>query len=452
MLENLTQKVTDALKSIRVNKKLTEANIELALKDVRQALLSADVHFKVVKEFIRVVQSKCVGQRIIESISARDQVIKIINDALIDLLQSESNSLENKRPLKIMMIGLHGSGKTTSAVKLARLLKTKESYKPALIACDVYRPAAIEQLETLGLRDNCIVYSDRNEKNVAKIAQDGLIETRNEGANCFIFDTAGRLQIDENLISEIQKLKNSIIPDEILLVADAALGQEAVNVAQRFHEAVTCTGIILTKLDGDARGGAALSMKSITGLPIKFMGIGEKTDAFEYFHPDRIASRILGMGDVVSLVEKAQESIDQKEAEKLAKKIEKSDFNLEDFFQQMQQIKKMGTLGSIASMMPGMSNVSIGHKEEKKMAQTEAIISSMTPYEKKTPRLLKGSRLSRVAKGSGTQVKDVNALLKQFSQMQKMMRMIQGSKGKKIINSIKGKVGDSLDKENLFTS
>lgn len=450
MLENLTQKVTSALQNIRVNKKLTETNIELALKEVQQALLSADVHFKVVKSFIRDVKSKCAGQQIIKSISARDQIIKIINDALIDLLRSESNSLENRRPIKIMMIGLHGSGKTTSAVKLARLLKTKENYKPALIACDVYRPAAIEQLETLGLRENCRVYSDRKEKDVAKIALDGLNITKNEGANCFIFDTAGRLQVDDNLISEIQKLKDTIFPDEILLVADAALGQEAVNVAQKFHDAVTCTGIILTKLDGDARGGAALSMKSITGVPIKFLGVGETTDALQYFHPDRIASRILGMGDVVSLVEKAQESIEQKEAEKLAKKIEKADFNLDDFFKQMQQIKKMGSLGSIASMMPGMSNVSIGTKEEKKMAQTEAIISSMTPYEKKNPRFLKGNRLSRIAKGSGTQVKDVNALLKQFSQMQKMMRMMRGSKGKHMINSIKGKIGDSFDKK-LFS-
>ena len=308
-----------------------------------------------------------------------------------------------------MMIGLHGSGKTTTSGKLARLLKNKDNYTPALIACDIYRPAAIDQLKTLAESENTLFYSDRDEKDVTKIAKKGMAETKAQGANCFIFDTAGRLQIDTDLVSEIKRLKDSIMPDEILLVADAALGQEAVNIAQTFHEAVSCTGIVLTKLDGDARGGAALSMKSITGIPIKFMGTGEKSDAFEYFHPDRIASRILGMGDVVSLVEKAQESIDQNEAERLAKRMEKAEFNLDDFLKQMQQVKKMGSLGSIASMMPGMSNVTIGDKEEKKMAHTEAIILSMTAKERATPRLLRGSRLTRIANGSGTKVSDVNA-------------------------------------------
>ena len=450
MLENLTDKVGRALKNLGGAKKLTASNISNALKEVRQALLSADVHFKVAKEFIKGVEAKCIGQSITESVSAREQVIKIINDALIELLGSDATHLEKKRPLKIMMIGLHGSGKTTSSAKLARLLKEKDAYKPALIACDIYRPAAIDQLETLARAENCISYSDRKESDVSKIAQTGLKQAKEKGANCFIFDTAGRLQIDKDLISEIQKLKTILIPDEILLVADAALGQEAVNIAERFHEAVKCTGIILTKLDGDARGGAALSMKSITGLPIKFMGTGEKSDAFEYFHPDRIASRILGMGDVVSLVEKAQETIDQKEAEQLAKKIEKSEFNLDDFLKQMQQIKKMGSLGSITSMLPGMSGVSVGEKEEKKMAQTEAILLSMTAREKAIPRLLKGSRLTRIAKGSGTQVRDVNALLKQFSQMQKMMKMMRGSKGKQMLNALKGKMGGSSGHGNPF--
>ena len=452
MLENLTDKVGRALKNLGGPKKLTASNISNALKEVRQALLSADVHFKVAKEFIKGVEAKCIGQSIIESVSAREQVIKIINDALIELLGSDATHLEKKRPLKIMMIGLHGSGKTTSSAKLARLLKEKDAYKPALIACDIYRPAAIDQLETLARAENCISYSDRKESDVSKIAQTGLKQAKAQGANCFIFDTAGRLQIDTDLISEIQKLKTTLIPDEILLVADAALGQEAVNIAERFHEAVKCTGIILTKLDGDARGGAALSMKSITGLPIKFMGTGEKSDAFEYFHPDRIASRILGMGDVVSLVEKAQETIDQKEAEQLAKKIEKSEFNLDDFLKQMQQIKKMGSLGSITSMLPGMSGVSVGEKEEKKMAQTEAILLSMTAREKAIPRLLKGSRLTRIAKGSGTQVRDVNALLKQFSQMQKMMKMMRGSKGKQMLNALKGKMVGSPGNGNPFAN
>ena len=441
MLENLTQKIGQALQNLKGEKKLTESNISDALKEVRQALLSADVHFKVAKQFIQDVEAKCVGQTITQTVGAREQVIKIINDALVELLGSTSSSLENKRPLKIMMIGLHGSGKTTTSGKLARLLKNKDNCTSALIACDIYRPAAIDQLKTLAESENTLFYSDRDEKDVTKIAKKGMAETKAQGANCFIFDTAGRLQIDTDLVSEIKRLKDSIMPDEILLVADAALGQEAVNIAQTFHEAVSCTGIVLTKLDGDARGGAALSMKSITGIPIKFMGTGEKSDAFEYFHPDRIASRILGMGDVVSLVEKAQESIDQNEAERLAKRMDKAEFNLDDFLKQMQQVKKMGSLGSIASMMPGMSNVTIGDKEEKKMAHTEAIILSMTAKERATPRLLRGSRLTRIANGSGTKVSDVNALLKQFSQMQKMMRMMRGSKGKQMLNAMKSKMG-----------
>ena len=440
MLENLTQKIGHALQNLRGAKKLTEANIQDALKEVRQALLSADVHFKVVKGFIQQVEEQCIGQEITKSVSAREQVIKIINDCLTELLGSENSAIESKKTLRIMMIGLHGAGKTTSSAKLARLLKTKSKYSPTLIACDIYRPAAIDQLEQLSKAEGCQFYADRNEKNVSQIALDGLNFAKAAKNNCMIFDTAGRLQIDSDLISEIQKLKQTIQPDEILLVADAALGQEAVNIAQKFHEAVTCTGIILTKLDGDARGGAALSMKSITGIPIKFIGSGEKAEDFEFFHPERIASRILGMGDVVSLVEKAQENIDQVEAEALAQKIEKEDFNLGDFLKQMQQVKKMGSMGSIMNMLPGMSGIEVGDKEEKKMARTEAIIQSMTHKERKTPRLLRGSRLSRIAKGSGTQVKDVNALLKQFSQMQKMMRMMKGSKGKRILSQMKDKM------------
>ena len=441
MLENLTQKIGQALQNLKGGKKLTESNISDALKEVRQALLSADVHFKVAKQFIQDVEAKCIGQTITKTVGAREQVIKIINDALVELLGSTASGLENKRPLKIMMIGLHGSGKTTTSGKLARLLQNKDNYTPALIACDIYRPAAIDQLKTIAGSENTLFYSDRDEKDVTKIAEKGMVETKSHGANCFIFDTAGRLQIEKDLVSEIKRLKDSLMPDEILLVADAALGQEAVNIAQTFHEAVSCTGIVLTKLDGDARGGAALSMKSITGIPIKFMGTGEKSDAFEYFHPNRIASRILGMGDVVSLVEKAQGSIDQDEAERLAKRMEKVEFNLDDFLKQMQQVKKMGSLGSIASMMPGMSNVTIGDKEEKKMAHTEAIILSMTAKERATPRLLRGSRLTRIANGSGTKVSDVNALLKQFSQMQKMMRMMRGSKGKQMLNEMRSKMG-----------
>ena len=449
MLENLTDKLGAALRNLRGVGKLTEENMEEALKEVRKALLSADVHFKVAREFVATVQSQCVGQEVLKSVTPGQQVIKIIHDELAKLLGEGTTELEDKKPLRIMMVGLHGSGKTTSSGKLARYLAKKRDYRPALIACDVYRPAAIDQLETLARNEDCTFYGDRTEKNVVKIAKRGLDAAKAADANLIIFDTAGRLQIDNDLIEEIKELKKAVQPDEILLVADAALGQEAVNVAKHFDDAVGCTGIILTKLDGDARGGAALSMKSITGVPIKFMGTGERPDEFDVFHPDRMASRILGMGDVVSLVEKAQDTIDEKEAEKLAERMRKAEFNLEDFLKQMQQVKKMGSLGSIVGMIPGMSGMEVGENEEKKMARTEAIIQSMTIQERRAPRLLRGSRLKRVAQGSGVQVRDVNALLKQFGQMQKMMRMMHGGKGRKMMKAMKAKMGDDGDLPNL---
>ncbi len=442
MLENLTDKLGKALRNIRGTGTLTEENMAETLKEIRQALLSADVHFKVARQFVADVQEKCVGQEVLKSITPGQQVVKIIHDELVQLLGQGTTGLEDKKPLRIMMVGLHGSGKTTSSGKLARYLAKKRDYRPALVACDVYRPAAIDQLETLARSEGCTFYGDRAEKNVVKIGQRGLDAAKQADANLIIFDTAGRLQIDADLIDEIKLLKQAVQPDEILLVADAALGQEAVNVARHFHEAVQCTGIILTKLDGDARGGAALSMKSIADVPIKFMGTGEKPDEFDVFHPDRMASRILGMGDVVSLVEKAQETIDEKEAERMAEKMRKADFNLEDFLQQMQQVKKMGSLGSLMGMMPGMSGIEIGESEEKKMARTEAIILSMTPQERCMPRLLRGSRLRRIADGSGVQVRDVNALLKQFGQMQKMMKMMRGGKkGRKMMKAMQAHMG-----------
>ncbi len=443
MLENLTNKMGSALRNLRGVGKLSEANMAEALKEVRQALLGADVHFKVAREFVQRVEAKCVGQEVLKTVTPGQQVIKIINDELVELLGEGSTELENKKPLRIMMVGLHGSGKTTTSGKLAHFLANKREYRPALIACDVYRPAAIDQLETLAKAEQCTFYADRSEKNVVKIGKEGLKAAKKTEANLIIFDTAGRLQVDTDLIKEIKALKDAIQPDEILLVADAALGQEAVNVAKHFHEAVTCTGIVLTKLDGDARGGAALSMKSITDLPIKFMGLGEKVEEFEVFHPDRVASRILGMGDVVSLVEKAQDHIDEKEAERMAEKMRKAEFDLEDFLKQMQQVKKMGSLGSLMGMMPGMNGVQVGDVEEKKMARTEAIILSMTQKERQKPRLLKGSRLKRVANGSGVQVRDVNALLKQFGQMQKMMKMMRGGKGRKMMQAMKSQMGES---------
>ena len=443
MLENLTEKLGRALRNLRGVGKLTEANMAEALKEVRQALLSADVHFKVARQFVTDVKERCIGQETLQTVSPGQQIIKIIHDELVKLLGEGATELENKKPLRIMMVGLHGSGKTTSSGKLARYLAKKSDYRPALVACDVYRPAAIDQLELLAKNEGCAFYGDREEKDVIQIGRRGLEAAKNADANLIIFDTAGRLQIDENLIDEIKQLKAAVQPDEVLLVADAALGQEAVNVAKHFHEAVQCTGIILTKLDGDARGGAALSMKSISNAPIKFMGVGEKADDFERFHPDRMASRILGMGDVVSLVEKAQETINEKEAERMAEKMRKADFNLEDFLQQMRQVKKMGSLGSIVGMMPGMSGVNIGDEEEKKMARTEAIILSMTAQERQAPRLLRGSRLKRIANGAGVQVRDVNALLKQFGQMRKMMKMTRGRKGRKMMEAMKAQMGDS---------
>ncbi len=441
MLESLTEKLGNALRSIRGDGKLTEENMEDALKEVRKALLSADVHFKVAREFVERIKSECLGQEVTRSVTPGQQVVKIINDELAQLLGEGENDLEDKKPLRIMMVGLHGSGKTTSSGKLARYLAKKRGYRPALIACDVYRPAAIDQLEMLAKNEGCFFYGDRNEKDVSKIARRGLDAAKAADANLIIFDTAGRLQIDEGLIEEIKVLKKSVQPDEVLLVADSALGQEAVNVARHFHEAVQCTGIILTKLDGDARGGAALSMKSMTQVPIKFMGTGEKPDEFDVFHADRMASRILGMGDVVSLVERAQETIDEKEAERMADKMRRADFNLEDFLSQMQQVKKLGSMGSIMGMLPGMSGVKIGDDEEKKMARTEAIIQAMTVKERQRPNLLSSSRRMRVANGSGVEVKDVNQLLKQFTQMRKMMKKMKGGKGRKMMKAMEAKMG-----------
>lgn len=429
-----------ALRNLRGLGKISESNIAEALAEVRTALLSADVHFRVAREFCERVKEQCLGQAVLTSVLPGQMAIKIIHDELERLLGENSTQFSNVRPLKVMLVGLHGSGKTTSAAKLARLLKNRGNYKSALVACDVYRPAAIDQLELLAGTVGAKFYCERDSKDVPAIAESGLKFATENFSDLIIFDTAGRLQIDENLIEEIKRLRERVRPDEVLLVADAALGQEAVNVAKHFHEAVNLTGIILTKLDGDARGGAALSMKAITGVPIKFMGTGEKVEDFDIFHADRMAQRILGMGDVVSLVEKAQETIDQKEAERIAAKMKKADFDLEDFLAQLQQMKKMGPIGNIMKMMPGMSGIQVGEKEEKKMRQTEAIIQSMTKQERARPEILNGSRRARIAKGSGTKVSDVNALLKQFSQMRQMMKMLKSGKMKALMRGLGGKL------------
>ena len=435
MFESLTDKLGSALRNLRGVGQLSEANMADALKEVRTALLAADVHFKVARDFVDRVQQKCVGQDVLKGVAPGQQVVKIIHDELVALLGEGETNLSAARPLKILMVGLHGSGKTTSTAKLGKLLK-KRGYRPFVAACDIYRPAAIDQLEILAKQEELGFYADRTSRDVPAIGVAALAAASAATADCIIFDTAGRLQIDADLIEEVKKLRAQIQPDEVLLVVDGALGQEAVNVAKTFHDALTLTGLILTKLDGDARGGAALSIKSITGVPIKFIGNGEKTGDFDTFYPDRLASRILGMGDVVSLVEKAQENMDQKEAERMAEKMRKADFNLEDFLAQMQQVKKMGSMQSIIGMMPGMSGVDVGPDAEKQLGRTEAIIHSMTIQERRKPEVLNGSRRQRIANGAGVKIVEVNQLLKQFQQMQKMMKMMKGGGGKKMMRQM----------------
>jgi len=432
MLETLTDRLGNALRNLRGQGKLTEENMTESLQEVRKALLAADVHFRVAREFVERVKSECMGQQVLKSVTPGQMVVKVIHDELVKLLGEGTTSLLDKKPLRILLLGLQGAGKTTLAGKLAVHLR-KQGYVPAVIACDVYRPAAIDQLETLARDNDILFYGERDHQNVRKIGRNGWEWAKEQGANAIIFDTAGRLQIDEALIQEVVDLKKEVLPDESILVADAALGQEAVNVAKSFHEAVELTGIALTKLDGDTRGGASLSMKAIAQVPIKFMGIGEKVGDLEIFHPDRLASRILGMGDVVSLVEKAQENIDQDQAETMARKMQNADFNFEDFLGQMQAVKKMGPLGGLMKMLPGMNNIEIGDKEENKMKHTEALIQSMTIQERRNPNVLNGSRRTRISRGAGMPVKELNALIKQFQQMKKMMRMMKGSKGKKMM-------------------
>lgn len=445
MFESLTDKLGQALRNLRGVGKLSEENMAEALKEVRTALLSADVHFKVAREFVDRVQQQCVGQEVLKGVAPGQQVVKIIHDELVKLLGEGATNLSTARPLKVLMVGLHGSGKTTSSAKLGKLLK-KRGYRPFVVGCDVYRPAAIDQLEILAKQEDLGFYADRTSKNVPTIGTAGLAAAQDATADCIIFDTAGRLQIDADLIEEVKQLRAKVEPDEVLLVADGALGQEAVNVAKAFHEALQLTGLILTKLDGDTRGGAALSIKAVTGVPIKFIGTGEKTADFEIFYPDRLASRILGMGDVVSLVEKAQETIDQKEAEKMAEKLRKAEFDLDDFLAQLQQVKKLGSMQSIMKMMPGMGGMELPEGADKQMDRTEAIIRSMTPQERRKPDILNGGRRQRIANGAGVKIVEVNQLLKQFQQMQKMMKMMKGGGAKKMmrqLESMRGKGGGS---------
>jgi signal recognition particle subunit SRP54 len=427
MFDSLSGKLQNVFRNLRGLGKISEANVTDALREVRLALLEADVNFKVARDFIERVRTKSIGQEVVQSIQPGQQIIKIIYDELVDLLGSQNAGLNlGGKPSCLLLVGLHGSGKTTSSGKLARLLH-KQGRAPLLVAADVYRPAAMDQLETLGRQLDLPVFVKRGETDVMKIAREALEFARANHRNVLLFDTAGRLQIDEPLVQELVRLRDLVKAQEILLVLDAATGQEAVNVATHFDQALNITGSILTKLDGDARGGAALSLKAVTGKPIKFAGIGEKLDEFEPFHPERMASRILGMGDVVSLVEKAAEAVDLEDAKKLEEKMRKGQFTLEDFLEQLRQMKKLGSLESIVGMLPGGADMLKGadlSKQEKEFRHMEAMICSMTSQERRSPQILNARRRQRIAKGSGTSVTELNTLLNKFSQMQQAMKKL----------------------------
>jgi signal recognition particle subunit SRP54 len=425
MFDALSGKLQQVFKNLRGMGKISDSNVSDALREVRMALLEADVNFKVAREFIEEVRQKAIGQQVIQSIQPGQQVIKIIHDELVKLLGSAHSGLPlDAVPSCILLCGLHGSGKTTSAGKLGRYLM-RMGKKPLLVAADVYRPAAMDQLDTVGKQVNIPVWVEKGETDVLKIAAHALDHARSLGANVVIFDTAGRLQIDEPLVQELVRLRELVKPREVLLALDAATGQEAVNVAKHFDEALNITGAILTKLDGDARGGAALSLSRVTGKPIKFAGTGEKLDAFEPFHPERMASRILGMGDVVSLVEKAAETVDQEAALRLEEKVRKGQFTLADFREQLRQMRKLGPLENIVGMLPGGANMLQGanlSRSEKEFIHMDAMICSMTPLERERPQVLNASRRKRIAKGAGVTVTELNNMLNKFGQLQKMMK------------------------------
>ena len=425
MFDTLSGKLQNAFRNLRGLGTISESNAGEALREVRLALLEADVNFKVARDFIERVKVKALGQDVVQSIQPGQQIIKIIHDELVELLGSANAGLQlSGNPSCVLMVGLHGSGKTTSSGKLGRLLH-KQGRTPLLVAADVYRPAAMEQLETLGKQLDLPVYVHKGETDVLKIAREALAFAKANNRNTLIFDTAGRLQIDEPLVQELVRLRDLVKPQETLLVLDAATGQEAVNVATHFDQALNITGSILTKLDGDARGGAALSLRSVTGKPIKFAGMGEKLEDFEPFHPERMASRILGMGDVVSLVEKAAEAVDLDDAQRMEEKMRKGQFSLEDFLEQLRQMKKLGSLESIVGMLPGgaeaLKGADLG-KQEKEFSHMEAMICGMTPQERRNPHILNARRRQRIAKGSGVSVTELNTMLNKFAGMQQMMK------------------------------
>ena len=443
MFENLSDRLERSFKILKGEGKITEINVAETLKDVRRALLDADVNYKVAKTFTDTVKHKALGMNVLTAVKPGQLMVKLVHDELAALMGGESVGLNlNGRPSVILMSGLQGSGKTTFSGKLANMLKNKHRKTPLLVACDVYRPAAIEQLKVVGSQVNVPVYSEPGNMDVVEIAQNAIKEAKAKGLDVVIVDTAGRLAVDEEMMNEIYTLKNSLHPDETLFVVDAMTGQDAVNTAKEFNDRLDFDGVVLTKLDGDTRGGAAISIRTVVSKPIKFVGTGEKMEAIDAFHPSRMADRILGMGDIVSLVERAQEQFDEEEARRLQKKIQKNKFDFNDFLGQIQQIKKMGNIKDLASMIPGVGKaIKDIDIDDNAFKGIEAIILSMTPKERTNPEILNTSRRARIAKGSGTNVQDVNRLIKQFDQTRKMMKMVTGSKMSQMMGAMKGMRG-----------
>ena len=430
MFENLSDRLERSFKLLKGEGKITEINVAETLKDIRRALLDADVNFKIAKQFTDDVKEKALGQQVLTSVKPGQLMVKIVKDELTELMGGQFTDINLKgKPAVILMSGLQGSGKTTFSGKLALMLKSKKGRHPLLVACDVYRPAAIEQLKVLGAQINVPVYTEEGNLDPVKIAKAAITEAKSKGNDIVIIDTAGRLAIDEQMMKEIAAVKNAVNPDEILFVVDSMTGQDAVNTAKEFNDRLDFDGVVLTKLDGDTRGGAALSIRAVVEKPIKFVGTGEKLDAIDIFHPDRMADRILGMGDIVSLVEKAQEQFDSEEARKLQKKLAQNTFNFNDFLKQINQIKKMGNLKDVVGMIPGMGkamkNLDI---DDDAFKHIEAIIYSMTPGEREEPAIINGTRRKRIAEGSGTNIQEVNRLLKQFEETRKMMKMVSQGK------------------------
>lgn len=445
MFENLSDRLERSFKILKGEGKITEINVAETLKDVRRALLDADVNYKVAKSFTDTVKKKALGMNVLTAVKPGQMMVKIVHDELAQLMGGEAATLRlQQKPAVILMSGLQGSGKTTFSGKLANMLKGKQHKNPMLVACDVYRPAAIDQLKVVGGQVGVPVYSEEGNKNVNEIALHAIQEAKSKGNDVVIIDTAGRLAVDEQMMDEIASLKNAVHPDETLFVVDSMTGQDAVNTAKEFNDRLDFDGVVLTKLDGDTRGGAALSIRAVVTKPIKFIGTGEKMEAIDVFHPDRMADRILGMGDVVSLVERAQEQFDEEEARKLQKKIQKNKFDFNDFLGQIEQIKKMGNLKELASMIPGVGKaIKDVDIDDSAFNGIEAIIRSMTPQERTHPEVLNTSRRLRIAKGSGTTVQDVNRLLKQFDQTRKMMKMVTGNQMKSMMANMarmKGKL------------